>query len=74
MMKVSQRKQPDYRASFPSYVMVNYLKPKIYYNTDELEIRALVVCGHFGLYVLKLLSEGKPVHDRHIWILWELKK
>lgn len=47
----------------PPSEMVNCLKPKIHYNKDELQIRGTVVCGHFCVYVLKLMSEGQPYDE-----------
>ena len=35
-----------------------YLGLPIDYNTDELQPRGTVVCGHLCLYVLKLLADG----------------
>ena len=49
----------------PPDEMVDYLRryPEIRYNTDELQHRDDVVCGHFCLHVLKLLSEGWSFED-----------
>ena len=47
----------------PPDEMVNYLQPEIRYNTDELQRRGDVVCGHFCLYVLKLLAAGQSFED-----------
>ena len=49
----------------PPDEMVDYLRryPEIRYNTDELQHRGDVVCGHFCLHVLKLLSEGWSFED-----------
>ena len=47
----------------PPAEMVGYLRPEIRYNTDELQKRGSVVCGHFCLYMLKLLAEGWSLED-----------
>ena len=47
----------------PTDQMINYLRPEIRYDTDELQRRGDVVCGHFCLYVLKLLSEGQTLEE-----------
>ena len=47
----------------PPDEMVDYLRPEIRYNTDELQRRGDVVCGHFCLHVLKLLSEGRTLEE-----------
>ena len=47
----------------PPDEMVGYLRPEIRYNTDELQRRGDVVCGHFCLHVLKLLSEGRTLEE-----------
>ena len=43
--------------------MVIHLQPEIRYSTDELQQRGLVVCGHFCLFVLKLLATGNSLED-----------
>ena len=43
----------------PSTEMVSYLKPGIRYNTERVQPRDQVFCGHLCLYVLKGLSVGK---------------
>ena len=47
----------------PPAEMVSYLRPDIRYSTDELQQRGSVVCGHFCLYVLKLLADGQSFED-----------
>ena len=47
----------------PPDEMVDYLQPEIRYNTDELQRRGDVVCDHYGLYVLKLLADGRSFED-----------
>ena len=47
----------------PPNEMEDYLRPEIRYSTDELQHRGDVVCGHFCLHVLKLLSEGWSFED-----------
>ena len=49
----------------PPDEMVDYLQPEIRYNTDELQRHGNVVCGHFCLYVLKLLADGQSLEDRY---------
>ena len=43
--------------------MEEYLRPEIRFSTDEIQRRGTVVCGHFCLYVLKLLAEGWRFED-----------
>jgi len=45
----------------PPLELVEYLKPPIYYNTEEVQPRDQVFCGHLCLYVLKELSKGKDL-------------
>ena len=47
----------------PPNEMKDYLRPEIRYSTDELQSRVGVVCGHFCLYVLKMLSDGWEIDD-----------
>jgi len=48
----------------PPLELVEYLKPPIYYNTEEVQPRDQVFCGHLCLYVLKELSNRKrPARD-----------
>jgi len=35
------------------FELVEYLKPPIYYNTEEVQPRDQVFCGHLCLYALK---------------------
>ena len=37
----------------------------IYYNSNEIQDRASVICGHLCLYVLKHLSDGKSYEE--VW-------
>ena len=57
----------------PPAEMVEYLEPEIRYNTDELQQRGTVVCGHFCLHVLKELSDGRPF-DEAVFSLMPLNK
>ena len=43
----------------PPLEVINYLGDSIYYNTDQIQPRGAVFCGHLCLYVLKELDEGK---------------
>ena len=48
----------------PSFAeMVEYLRPKFRYSLDELQKRGTVQCGHFCLYMLKLLAEVWTFED-----------
>ena len=47
----------------PPTETVEYMWPEIRYNTDELQRCGTVVCGHFCLYVLKLLVDGWPLEE-----------
>jgi len=47
----------------PPLELVEYLKPPIYYNTEEVQPRDQVFCGHLCLYVLKELSKGKGLQE-----------
>ena len=39
--------------------------PPIYYNSNEIQDRESVICGHLCLYVLKHLSDGKSYEE--VW-------
>ena len=39
--------------------VINYLGKPIRYNTDQVQPRSQVLCGHLCLYVLKELDKGK---------------
>ena len=43
----------------PPTEVINYLGKPIHYNTDQVQPRGQVFCGHLCLYVLKELDEGK---------------
>ena len=47
----------------PPAEMVRYLRPNIRYSTDELQQRGSVVCGHFCLFMLKLLADGSSLEE-----------
>ena len=47
----------------PPLELVEYLKPPIFYNTEEVQPRDQVFCGHLCLYVLKELSKGKGLQE-----------
>ena len=47
----------------PPLEVINYLGWPIHYNTDQLQPRGEVFCGHLCLYVLKELSAGKRFRD-----------
>jgi hypothetical protein len=42
----------------PPLEIISYLGSPIYYNTDCIQPRDTVVCGHLCLYVLKRLCNG----------------
>ena len=42
----------------PPTEVINYLGKPIHYNTDQVQPRGEVFCGHLCLYVLKELNEG----------------
>ena len=43
--------------------LISYLKSPIHYNTEEIQPRDQVFCGHLCLYVLKHLSDGEKFQD-----------
>ena len=43
----------------PPIEVINYLGDSIQYNTDQIQPRGKVFCGHLCLYVLKELDEGQ---------------
>jgi len=45
----------------PPLELIDYLKPPVYYNTEEIQPRNQVFCGHLCLYVLKHLTLGKDL-------------
>jgi len=47
----------------PPLELVEYLKPPIFYNTEEVHSRVQVFCCHLCLYVLKKLSKGKGLQE-----------
>jgi len=47
----------------PPLELVEFLKPPIFYNTEEVQPRDQVFCGHLCLYVLKELSKGKGLQE-----------
>ena len=47
----------------PPIELISYLKSPIYYNTEEIQPRDQVFCGHLCLYVLKHLSDGKKFQE-----------
>ena len=54
----------------PPDEMVEYLRSEFLFSTgeslfstDELQMRGTVLCGHFCLYVLKLLADGWPLEE-----------
>ena len=47
----------SYGVQSPTEV-INYLGREVNYNTDQLQPRGEVFCGHLCLYVLKELNEG----------------
>ena len=47
----------------PPNELINYLKSKIFYNTEQIQRADQVFCGHLCLYVLKEMSNGKGLQD-----------
>jgi len=47
----------------PATELITYLKSPIHYNTEEIQPRDQVFCGHLCLYVLKHLSDGEKFQD-----------
>jgi hypothetical protein len=47
----------------PPVEILEYLKSPIHYNTEEIQPRDQVFCGHLCLYVLKHLSNGEGFQD-----------
>jgi len=45
----------------PPLELIDYLKPPVYYNTEEIQPRNQVFCGHLCLYILKHLTLGKDL-------------
>ena len=53
----------------PPTEIMSYLKPGIRYNTEQVQPRDQVFCGHLCLYMLKGLSDGKHLQDiiNNLW-------
>ena len=49
----------------PPDEVVKYIPHPIYYNSNEIQDRESVICGHLCLYVLKHLSDGKSYEE--VW-------
>ena len=47
----------------PPLEVINYLGSPIHYNTDQLQPRGQVFCGHLCLFVLKELSIGNKFQN-----------
>ena len=47
----------------PPTELITYLSSPIHYNTEEIQPRDQVFCGHLCLYVLKHLSDGEKFQD-----------
>ena len=47
----------------PPTEVINYLGKSIYYNTDQVQPKGEVFCGHLCLYVLKELSMGNKFQN-----------
>ena len=47
----------------PPTEVINYLGKLISYNTDQVQPRGQVFCGHLCLYVLKELGEGHRLQN-----------
>ena len=47
----------------PPTELVDYLKSKIFNNTDQIQTADDVICGHLCLYILSLQSDGRHLQD-----------
>ena len=47
----------------PPTELITYSSSPIHYNTEEIQPRDQVFCGHLCLYVLKHLSDGEKFQD-----------
>ena len=47
----------------PPEELIQYLQSPILYNTEQIQPRETVVCGHLCLYVMKQLSLGKHLQE-----------
>ena len=47
----------------PPTEMKRYLRSPIFYNTEQIQPKQEVFCGHLSLYVLKQLSLGKNLQE-----------
>ena len=47
----------------PPTELITYLSSPIHYNTEEIQPRDQVFCGHLCLYVLKHLTDGEKFQD-----------
>jgi len=45
----------------PPLELIDYIKPPVYYNTEEIQPRNQVFCGHLCLCVLKHSTLGKDL-------------
>ena len=60
MDAVEKLRIPRFRGVF---VRDNYLKNSIFYNTEQIQPKGELFCGHLCLYVLKQLSLGKYLQE-----------
>jgi len=47
----------------PPLEIIGYLKSPIYYNTEQIQPRYQVFCGHLCLYVLTEMMRGRNLQE-----------
>ena len=47
----------------PPLEVIDYLKSPIYYNTEQIQPRNEVFCGHLCLYILKEMMTGRGLQE-----------
>ncbi len=66
---VARFKNGDKKYYFDSYGLqppleiINYLESPVYYNTEQIQPRGQVFCGHLCLHVLKQMMGGKGLQE-----------
>ena len=59
----AEKKYFDSYGLQPPNELVAYLRSPILYNTEQIQPKDQVFCGHLCLYVLKQLGEGQNLQD-----------
>ena len=59
----AEKKYFDSYGIQPPNELVEYLHSPILYNTEQIQPKDQVFCGHLCLYVLKQLGEGQNLQD-----------